>query len=123
MEKVVFFGSVARSAGRHDIVPGMGTAAAPGHNMVDVLRRRAAVLAAVAIPSEDGTAVQRHSGLIGHLHEVLQADHRRLGKRTPRRVETPARVVEDFSLAIQYQDQRATAGHNAQRLIAGIEQK
>ena len=52
-------------------------AAAARHDVVDALRRDAAVLAAVAVAGEHAPAVERRPPPERHLHEVPQPDHRR----------------------------------------------
>src|SRR5690606_36595489 len=58
-EQPVRLAHVARAAGSDDVVPRVTAAAAAGHDVVDALGWGAAVLAAVAVPGEDGPTVER----------------------------------------------------------------
>ena len=61
-EEAVLLAGVAGPARGHHVVPGVGAAAGPGHDVVDVLGRPVAVLAAVAVAGEDGPARERAPG-------------------------------------------------------------
>src|SRR5439155_5817273 len=66
VDEPVLLAGVAAPAGGDHVVPGVGPALAAGHDVVDVLRRRAAVLAAMTVPGEDRPAVERHPALVRH---------------------------------------------------------
>ena len=76
-EQAVLLARVARPARRHDVVPGVRAAAGARHHVVDVLGRPVAVLAAMAVASEDRAAGERDPVAVRHPHEVVEPDHRR----------------------------------------------
>src|SRR5205085_3998862 len=73
VEEPVLLAGVARATGGDHVVPGVRAPLAPGHDVVDVLRGAAAVLAQVAVPGEDGAPVQGHTGLKGDIDVVPEA--------------------------------------------------
>src|SRR5581483_2209589 len=70
LEVAVFLPGVAAPAASHDVFPGVGAAATSRHDVVDVLRLSAAVLALVPVANEDGAACNGHPRLMGNMHVV-----------------------------------------------------
>ena len=68
--------AVARSAGRHAILPRGAAALAAGDHVIDVVGVFAAVLTQSVVTHENGLAVERGPAL-PHLDVAAQRDHRR----------------------------------------------
>src|SRR5437763_8995060 len=121
VEEAVLLLGVARPAGGDDVLPDVLATPAAGDDVVDVLGRRTAVLAAVAVASEDSPAVQRGAGAERHLDEVGQADHRGHGEGGPLGVQLLVGGVEDLGLLLQDEDDGAPHGHNAEGLVGRVQ--
>ena len=122
-EQAVLLAGVARPARRHHVVPGVRTATGPRHDVVDVLGRPVAVLAAVAVAGEHGPARQRDAVAVRHPHEVNEADHRRHRDVGALGAELGAVARDDLGLLLQHEHDRPAHRHDAQRLEAGVEQQ
>ncbi len=92
-----------------------------GIDVVDVLRRAAAVLAALAVAGEHGPARERHAGPVRDPHEVGQPDHRRHREAQALGVELGVVARDDDGLLLQDQHHRPPNRDDAQRLEAGVE--
>ena len=121
MQQSVLLARVAGPTGGDHVVPRVGAALAPGDDVVDVLRRVAAVLAAMAVASEDGAPVEGYAGLKGDPHVVPEADDRRLGEGPGGRVEEPVGRVHELGPAVEDQDQRPSRSNHAQGIEAGVQ--
>jgi hypothetical protein len=94
---------------------------APGDDMVEILSRRPAVLAARTVAGEDRTTIDSHPILTGDVHVTHQPDHRGLGDCHPFRSEYTVSGVKQLGFGPQYQKHRPTRGHDAQWLEGGVE--
>ena len=84
--------------------------------MIDVLRLRAAVLAAVAVADEYRTARNRHPRLVRHAHVVDQPDDGGLGELGFRGMEIMARAVDENGLVGKHEDKGSPRGYDRERL-------
>src|SRR5918994_6179420 len=76
LRRPVFLSGVALAARRHDVFPGVSASPAAGHDVIDVLRGAAAVLALPVVPDEHRPARHRRPRPVGHLDEVVEPDDR-----------------------------------------------
>ncbi len=117
----VLLASVAGSASRNDVVPGMGTTAALGDDVIDVLGRTAAVLALVVVPHENRPPGERSPGAVRDLHEVVESHDTGSSHLEVFRAEDVSVGMYHLSLAFQGKDQRPPDRNDAQRLVRGVE--
>src|SRR6476646_3202486 len=73
----VLLPAVAPPAGGDDVVPRVRASATPRDDVIDVLRRPAAVLADVAVTEEDGLPGRGHVHATRHPDVVPEPDHAR----------------------------------------------
>ncbi len=121
MDRPVLLAAVARSAGGHHVLPHVRTAPTAGDHVVDVFRRRPAVLTAVVVAGEDGPAVEGGPGPVWHLHEMGQADHRGGGHHRALGVQRTVAGVEDLGLLLQDQYHRPPHRDDTQGLVRRVE--
>src|ERR671931_1822064 len=70
VDEAVLLARVTPAAGRHHVLPGVLAASRPRHDVIDVLRGRAAVLAPPVVPGEHGPARARGLGPAGASDEA-----------------------------------------------------
>jgi hypothetical protein len=124
LRQVVPLPRVAGAAGRHDVVPLVVAAAGQRDQVVT---RQAlpvaqldvapvAVLAPVAIASEEECVGDLATEAAGDVHEPHQADDRRFGQYEPFAPDDVIAVrFDDLRLALDHQAQRAPNGDHSQR--------
>jgi len=66
---------VATTTGGNHVLPVVGAPAAPRHDVVDALRPRAAVLAAMLVAVEDRPPTETPTPITGDVHVTRQANH------------------------------------------------
>ena len=65
--------------------------------------------------------VEGHVRLVGHFHEVGKPNHGRLSQVDPGRVVYPPGACQQLCLCLEHEQQRTPGGHNAERLVCGVE--
>jgi hypothetical protein len=103
----VLLAGVAGTAGRDDVLPAMGAAPRSRHDVVEVLGSPPAVLAPVAVPSEDAPARQRNTRAKRHTHEVHEPDHRRHRDGCAFGAEFSAVSLDDLGLLLEHEHDRS----------------
>ena len=89
--------------------------------MVEVLRRRPAVLARPGVTCEDGTPRQRRPGAERDLHEVAQAhDARRLELQVLGAEDHPV-GGDDLGLLLEDEHDGTARAHDGERRVRGVE--
>jgi hypothetical protein len=89
--------------------------------VIDVLGLGAAVLAAVAISHEHGSARHRDSGLMWHPDIVDELHDRRLGEDVAGGVQLPTAPLDQDGLLGQHENERSAGGDDRQRLERSIQ--
>ncbi len=117
----VLLAGVAPAAGRDHVLPRVETPPAPRDHVVEVLGRRAAVLAARTVPSEDGAAVDRDPVVARHLDVAHQTDHRGLGQAEAFRPEEPLGGVHELRFGVEHQQHRPARRDDAEGLEGRVE--
>src|ERR1700722_13340920 len=101
LEQSVFLGRVAPAARRDDVVPGVEAAATFRHDVVDVLSRSAAVLAAMAVAGEHCPPGDRHARLARNPNVLPEPDDGWLGEGSSLRVVLTSGAVQHLGLRAQ----------------------
>jgi len=103
-----------------DVLPHVLPAPGAGHDVVDVLGGGPAVLALVGVPDEHRTPGQRGARPVGDLDEVGEPDDRWNRHAELLGVVGLAVGLDDLSLGLEHQHDRAAGGHDAQRLVGDV---
>src|SRR6266508_723173 len=121
VDQPVLLARVAPPAGRHHVVPRVRAAARSGHDMVQVLGGRAAVLTGPLVAREHGPAGKRRVRAMGDLHEGPQAQDRgRVDVQALGSEDLPV-GDQDLGLLLQHQDHGPSRSHHREWLVRRVE--
>ena len=121
-ERLAAFLAIARGARADNILPEVRAAAMTRHHVVNrqVIRLNAAVLANEIVAAKNGAARERHAQSRA-VHLIRQANHGGTRKFHRRRVNVAATVDDDFRLAADEEDNRASSLTHVQRFVILVE--
>lgn len=115
-EPVLLLG-VAAAARRDDVVPRVRPAARLRDHVIQVLRRRATVLARPVITREHGSTSERRLSAIGNANEPAKTEHRGRVHRDVLRAEDLTVGSKDFGLLLQDEHHGAPRSDHRERLV------
>ncbi len=121
LERPVLLPGVAAAARGDDVVPRVRPTARSRDHVIEVLRRRTAVLTTPIVASEDGSPRQRRRGSIRHADEVAQPQDRRSVHLDPLGAEPLTVRDDDLGLLLQHEDDRPPRRDDCERLVRRVE--
>jgi hypothetical protein len=89
--------------------------------MIDVVRRKPAVLASRPVPREDGPAVHRQAPHPRHTDIAGKTDNGGLREGFTFRAKHLVGRVEKFRLGVEHEEERTAGGNNAEGLEGGVQ--
>jgi hypothetical protein len=124
-QQAIGLARVAPHAAGDAVLPGMFSAPALGHHVVNGFTTTPAVGTAPAITAQHTGPGDRRRCLIWHPHVAAQPDDRRNGNRQRRRPDQRCRrpFQHTLGLSSHHQHQRSTARHHGEGFVTGVEQQ
>jgi len=112
---------VAPATRRDDVLPTVLTTTRPRDDVIEVLGRRAAVLAGPRVPGENGAPGEWGLGPVRDPDEVPEPEYRWSFDLVPLGTEDHAIGDDDLRLLLQDEHHRPPGGHDCQRLVGRVE--
>ncbi len=121
LRRAVLLLGVAAPAGRHHVLPRVGAAPRARDHVIQVLRRRGAVLARPFVTGEDRPTGERSVRTVGHANVAAEPDDGRRLHRDRRRAEHHAVRDDDLGLLLQDQHHGSARGNHREGRIGRVE--